>query len=179
MRNSGTLSCTLSLSLAMAGTYAASPKAAPNVADLPDLHRHFGAIHKVVPNKELMSRVKFEVVSVIPKGQEQSTTNVTGTLKAFVAKARVSFVSYEPDLLFVASRTGSKVYRMLLLDFPHREISGIKWLTSNCLCFDVWTGPHYGVHYVIDASMPKLIHATHFHDEFIEGMQKASQQKPQ
>jgi hypothetical protein len=178
MQTSYIVAWTLSFGVIVTSAFAASPKASVDVADMPDPHGHFGAIHRSAPDKLLRSGAKFEAVSVVPKAQEQCTTNAGGKLKAFVSKGRVSYVDYDPDLLFITDRDGPRAYRMLIHDFPHREISDIRWLAKNCLCFDVLTGPHYGVHYVVDATRPKPLHAAHFHDEFVEEMQRHSQQKP-
>jgi hypothetical protein len=151
-----------------------------SVATLADPHHHFGNVHTTSSNQELLQGVKFEAAPELPKHREQVTKAIEGgTLEAFVSKDKVDFVSYEPDLLFIADTSGVKIYRLINRDFPHRFISDIKWLTRNYICFDVWTGPHYGVHYVVNATVPKVIHAVHFHDQFIEDIEKGNQQTPE
>jgi hypothetical protein len=151
-----------------------------SVATLTDPHHHFGNVHMISSNLELLQGIKFEAVLELPKHREQVTKPTEeGTLEAFVSTGKVDFVSYEPELFFIAGTEGAQAYRMINRDFPHRLISDIKWLTRTYVCFDVWTGPHYGVHYVVDAIVPKVIHAVHFHDQFIEDIEKGNQQTPE
>lgn len=146
------------------------------VGDLTDPHQHFGDVHATRSNSGLLRGVEFEPIAKIPDVQRQATHNKSGERTVFVASGRVDYVDYEPDLLFVVNRRNSKAYRTLNRDFPHRPISDINWLTDEFVCFDVWTGPHYGVHYVVDASRPKIVHAIHFHDAFIEEIERSGQE---
>jgi len=145
------------------------------VSGIPDPHGHYGQVHLAKSSNIVMKDVHFELISGLPTERTLYTKNHTGNKAAFVSYGHVPYVSYEPELFCVVDYEGNLVHRLLNPHFPHRPVSEINWLTENLVCFDVWTGPHFGVHYVVDAIRYKVLHAVHFHDEFIEGLEKGIQ----
>ena len=53
-------------------------------------------------------------------------------------------------------------------EWPYRPLADLKWLTDRLLVFDLWTGPSYGWHYVVDAERRKVVFVSGFWDEYGE-----------
>lgn len=149
-----------------------------DLARLPDPHRHFGNVHMQDPSTNVMSGVVFRLASHVPTNTLLSVRRPDGHGLAYTADSPVPGCNYEPEMLFLVDPWTGKTYRLENLHFLHRYIRALEWIDTRFLCFDIWTGPHFGVHYVIDTRTKRLIHATHFHDDFIEELERKAAATP-
>lgn len=60
-----------------------------------------------------------------------------------------------------------KEYELRGIPLPYRPISDLVWLDDRLLTFDRWSQPHYGIHYVVDVRLLRLVLSTPFPDEFM------------
>lgn len=78
---------------------------------------------------------------------------------------------YDPEHFFLRKDTG-EVWILPNAVFPHRDVGEAVWIDARHVCFDIDTGPHHGVHFVVDATGPRVVHVAHYHDAFVEGLER-------
>jgi len=99
------------------------------------------------------------------KLNQQRFASPDGRYEAYLAKQRSTY-GYDQDILLVKSSGSNMAYRLYSHDFAHRPISGITWISPTVLCFDIFTGPNYGWHYLVDISSLKSIYAAAFDRQY-------------
>ncbi len=107
---------------------------------------------------------KIQEVSIDPLSKKEiSTINKVNTFEAFIIHHARRMPS---ERLYIANLRTGKTYEVVNLPEPHRPYSDLIWIDNDHLVFDRWTGPHFGIHYKIDARKMKLIVARPFPDEW-------------
>lgn len=136
------------------------------VATLEDPHGHVLAVHDVPSVKERQAdmerRNPHEMELIRPRDQE-SVENPGRTKEATVVLMRPPrFGSRIPVL--IVYRDDKPTLAFTSKSMALRPIGNLYWIDDKVLAFDTFAGRGYGWHYLLDASIGKMIHAAPFDD---------------
>jgi hypothetical protein len=132
-------------------------------------HKHFGPVNTGKPAVEKMEDIQITGLSEMTyKVISEPVSNKTRSFRAFVVDAPNPKVGDLRESLVVEDTTSRKWYRLRSELFSHRPISDLVWADDYYLHFDIWTTPHFGVHYILNAGEMRVVFAQYFHDDFIE-----------
>ncbi len=138
------------------------------VPQVPDPHRHLASPDAKEFEPSVLRAYRFERLANPPLAPEQAVASPDRRYLAYVAEAPAQGLNYQPEHFFLQEVATGHVWMLRNSLFPHRYVEQPTWIDDRYVCFDIWTTPHYGVHFVVDANDQRLIHAAHYHDEFIE-----------
>ncbi len=138
------------------------------VPQVPDPHQHLASPDAKEFEPTVLQAYHFERLSNPPLAPGSAVASPDRRYLAYVAEAPVEGLNYQPEHFFLQEIATGDVWMLRNSLFPNRLVEQPTWVDDRYVCFDIWTTPHYGVHFVIDADDQRLIHAAHYHDEFIE-----------
>jgi len=132
-----------------------------------DLHKHRSPVHSGRPFEEGMNDIQIsEIEKIIFHIIQKPVFNPNHRLAAFVVDMPdLEFMSNRQSLILHDLKNG-KYFRIRSPRFGHRDFDRPKWANSHILQFDIWTGPSYGIHYILDVKRMRIVWAKHFENEF-------------
>lgn len=126
---------------------------------LPDPHHHLVSVDTLT---DVASDVNITPLRLGAAEVRDSVASPDGQWIAFVFSAsdewaRVGFEDKQKKIR----------YQIIGLPLPYRPIDDLVWIGSTTIAFDRWSQPHYGIHYVVDVRMRKVLRAAPFPDAFL------------
>jgi len=126
----------------------------------PDPIGHFVDVHSKPWSVELAPDATVAEVQDRPAGtRTQEVTNPAGAARSYIVQSKEGW-----DVVVVEELRSGKVFQVEGIPLPWRPISDLCWASNRYLCFDRWSQPHYGLHYVVDVETMKLVHIAPFPD---------------
>lgn len=155
---------------ALALLLAASGCSLVKVSKLPDPHDHYLAVHEVPPIKDRMHdmerRDPHQLELIRPRDMER-IENPGRTKDATVVLMKPPrFGARIPVLLVYRNDKPTLAYTSKTMAL--RPMGNLVWINDQVLAFDTFAGRDYGWHYLLDASIGKMIHAAPFDDREAE-----------
>jgi hypothetical protein len=132
---------------------------------IPDLHKHAVAMPKF---GSLTAYKQFKITRINPeefKQIENLTRTADNTYEAFSTTGN-------PCRIIVRDLKTNTIYEIMGLPLPYRPFSSLAWFGARYLEFDRWSQPHFGIHYVADIKLQKIVMMAQFPDEFYLHPQK-------
>ena len=103
-----------------------------------------------------------------------TATNDSNTLTASIATEIMEASTNTGYLVIVQGTNETQHFELHNAAYTSKPITDPAWLDGSLLTFDVWTSPHYGIHYVVDTKRRKTVHAARFSDSYIQNLQRKS-----
>ncbi len=147
---------------------------------IPDTHNHVIDVYALSWSVELakgvvIMEVEAPVNDLIDKSNQRNLVeNDSKTKRAFILEAGGP-PEWQSEYVYFQDLRTEKVIVILGIPLAHRPFSDLVWVPDRYLVFDRWSQPHYGIHYVVDTELRKLVLARPFPDQFFLDSQNAEQ----
>jgi hypothetical protein len=139
---------------------------------LPDPHHHVVDVSQGVFHPQTAADFEVVEVPVEPDLERESVTvNPEGTWRAFATFGQTCRI-------FIEEVETGRTYEMRGVFLPWRPFSDLVWVSNNILVFDVWSQPHYGIHYAVDTRERKLVLASPFPDRLPDASEDSTSPPP-
>jgi len=133
---------------------------------VPDLHHHRTKVHQGDAFDEGCRDIQFSAVSIDDLKHEGHWSYSPSRRFAAFESEHEDPQSKDPRLVMAFYNVKTKSFTSIRSSlFSHRWFGAPKWSNDHLLQFDIWTGPSYGVHYLVDVKQMKVIWAKHFNGE--------------
>lgn len=138
---------------------------APRTRKIPDPHQHNPYKEEQVsnPEREQDIAILYETLAKGLRPFSATIPNVDGSYVAWMEQRPIR-MKYPQDVIVVQSSQSSSLAILSSKDFPHRPISDLLWINADLFCFDIWTGPSYGWHYLYSVSQGKILYVCSFYE---------------
>lgn len=139
---------------------------------IPDPHNHVVDVHAFPWSVELakdvvIMEVEAPVIDPIDASNQRNfVENDSKTKRAFILEAGGP-PEWQCEYVYYQEFSTDQVFVILGIPFAHRPFSDLVWVQDRYLVFDRWSQPHYGIHYVVDTELRKLVLARPFPDQFL------------
>jgi len=140
-------------------------------AELSDPHRHVVDVHARPWTIEGATEARI-VRAAAPAGLEKKEVaeNPGRTARAYVVNMPIGPNAYR-ERIFIDDLAARETFEIVDIPLAHRPYSDLVWIDERHLTLDRWSSPHYGIHYVVDAAMRRMVLACPFPDQFYLDMQ--------
>lgn len=137
-----------------------------DVRKLPEPHGHVIPAHQLPTSSyhaRDMERVDPHELQLFKPADMESAENPGRTKEAVVAAMRHQRFGFPVPVLLVY-RDDKKTLAYMSKTWPNRPISNLVWINDQVLTFDLFGGEDLGWHYVLDASVGRIVFAAPFAD---------------
>ena len=124
-----------------------------------DVHQYVVQVHQPPWTTDLAPDARVVPLERSVVGSD-STISPDGRWRAFLIES-----PDEPGgRICIETVSGGQRGELRGLPLPYRPLSALVWLDAEHLAFDRWSQPHYGIHYVLNVRLRRLILAAPFPD---------------